>query len=106
MKAARSRDEFRSLGVIAARGGSKGIPRKNIQRLAGRPLIAYAISSARQSCRLTRCIVSTEDEEIAKVAREHHGEVPFRRPSELATDQARQVDAFIHAMLWMEKCEG
>ena len=65
------------LGLIPARGGSKGIPRKNIRLLAGRPLIAYTIEAARDAKSLARVVVSTDDEEIAGVARRHGAEVPF-----------------------------
>lgn len=87
------------LGIIAARGGSQGIPRKNIRPLAGKPLIAYAIEAARAAKRITRCIVSTDDPEIMHVARQWGADVPFRRPAELATDSSLQVDAIIHAVL-------
>ncbi len=75
------------LAIIPARGGSKGIPRKNIRDFAGFPLIAYSIAAAKQSESVTRVIVSTDDEEIAAVARELGAEVPFLRPDELAQDE-------------------
>jgi CMP-N-acetylneuraminic acid synthetase len=74
------------LGIVTARGGSKGIPRKNITPLLGKPLIAYTAEAAHASKRLARVILSTDDEEIAKVGREWGLEVPFMRPSELAQD--------------------
>ena len=74
----------RILALIPARGGSKGIPGKNIMQIAGRPLIAYSILQAQQSQRITRVIVSTDDEQIARVAREWGAEVPFVRPAEFA----------------------
>lgn len=77
---------FETIAIIPARGGSKGIPRKNIANLAGKPLIAYSILAARHSRLIDRVIVSTEDEEIADVARNWGAEVPFLRPKELATD--------------------
>jgi CMP-N,N'-diacetyllegionaminic acid synthase len=83
------------LGVIAARGGSKGLPRKNILPVAGRPLIAWSIAAAGESRWLDRAIVSTDDAEIAEVARSWGGDVPFLRPGELATDEASFVDAVL-----------
>lgn len=77
------------LAVIPARGGSKGIPRKNIRPLGGKPLVAYSIEAALKSSLVTRVVVSTEDEEIAAVARKWGAEVPFLRPAELAGDRAR-----------------
>ena len=72
------------LAIIPARGGSKGIPRKNIRDFAGYPLIAYSIAAARQARVVTRTIVSTDDEEIASVARQFGAETPFLRPAEFA----------------------
>jgi len=77
------------LAVIPARGGSKGIPRKNVQDLGGRPLMAFSIQAALASKLVTRVVVSTDDEEIANVARAFGAEVPFLRPPELAGDKAR-----------------
>ena len=94
------------LVVIPARGGSKGIPRKNIRLLAGYPLIAYSIEIARQSSLVTRIIVSTEDEEIATIARELGAEVPFLRPSELAQDDTRDLPVFQHALKWLNENEN
>ena len=85
------------LGVIPARGGSKGVPRKNIRSLAGKPLLSWTIEAAQQSKRLDRWVVSTEDPEIAKVARQHGAEV-LPRPSELATDEATTVSVLQHAL--------
>ena len=75
------------LALIPARGGSKGIPRKNIRAFAGFPLVAYSIAAARQAKAAMRVVVSTDDEEIAAVAREHGAETPFLRPEELAGDR-------------------
>lgn len=96
----------RVLGVIPARGGSKGIPRKNIHLLGGKALIAYTIEAAAAAKRLTRTIVSTEDGEIAEVARACGGDVPFMRPAELATDDARAIPMMQHAVKAVEKLEG
>lgn len=95
----------RTLGVTAARGGSKGIPRKNIKLLAGKPLIAHTITAALAAASLTRYLVSTDDTEIAAVARQWGAEVPFRRPAHLATDEAAQLDVLIHAVTWAEQQE-
>jgi YrbI family 3-deoxy-D-manno-octulosonate 8-phosphate phosphatase len=94
------------LAIIPARGGSKGIPRKNIRLLAGYPLIAYSIEIARQSSSVTRIIVSTDDDEIASVAREYGAEVPFLRPADLAQDDTRDLPVFQHALKWLQEKEG
>jgi CMP-N,N'-diacetyllegionaminic acid synthase len=91
------------LGVIPARGGSKGIPRKNIRLLAGLPLIAYPIRAGSESRRLTRCIVSTNDREIAAIARDHGADVPFMRPDELAEDNSPTGPVLRHAVEWFEQ---
>ncbi|MEM4406747.1 MAG: acylneuraminate cytidylyltransferase family protein [Candidatus Methanomethylicaceae archaeon] len=96
-------DTIKVLGLIPARGGSKGVPKKNIQLLGGKPLIAYTIEVSRQAKKLTRTIVSTEDPEVARIAREWGGEVPFLRPPELATDNALSIDVAIHALLTIEE---
>lgn len=85
------------LGVIPARGGSKGVKNKNIKPLAGKPLIAYTIEAANKSD-LDKVIVSTDSEEIAEVAKQHGGEVPFIRPSDLATDRAKAIPVIQHAL--------
>ncbi|KKU51527.1 MAG: hypothetical protein A3H69_01985 [Candidatus Sungbacteria bacterium RIFCSPLOWO2_02_FULL_47_9] len=94
------------LGVITARGGSKGIPGKNIKLLAGKPLIAYSIDSANESGAFDRLICSTDDEAIAAVAREHGCEVPFLRPSALALDQTPHLPVMQHAVRWLRDSEG
>lgn len=86
------------LALIPARGGSKGIPRKNLVPVAGKPLIAYSIEHALRSKRITRTIVSTDDAEIADVARQLGAEVPFMRPAEYATDLATDFEVFDHAL--------
>ena len=92
------------LGVIPARGGSKGIKDKNIRTLAGKPLIAYTIEAANASVELDDCLVSTDSDRIAGVARECGGSVPFlRRPAELARDQSPTIDALVHAVGWYER---
>ncbi|MEO8355854.1 MAG: acylneuraminate cytidylyltransferase [Chloroflexota bacterium] len=94
------------LALIPARGGSKGIPRKNIRNFAGYPLIAWSIAAAKQSALVTRVIVSTDDEEIAAVAREYGAETPFLRPVELAQDKTTDLPVFEHAIQWLEENEG
>jgi N-acylneuraminate cytidylyltransferase len=96
---------YRALGVIPARGGSKGIPRKNLKLLRGRPLIAYTIDAARKSRRLTHCVVSTEDAEIARVAAELGAEV-VERPIELARDDTPSLPVVQHATEVVERSLG
>ncbi|MBY6187938.1 pseudaminic acid cytidylyltransferase [Marinobacter hydrocarbonoclasticus] len=88
------------LAVIPARGGSKRIPRKNIKPFHGKPMIAWSIEAARQSGCFDRIIVSTDDAEIADVARQFGAEVPFVRPPELSDDYATTVDVIRHAVNW------
>jgi N-acylneuraminate cytidylyltransferase len=94
------------LALIPARGGSKGIPRKNVRMLAGKPLIAHTIGHALAARSVTRTIVSTDDEEIATTARAFGAEVPFMRPAELAADDSPDLDAFVHALEWLRAEEG
>jgi N-acylneuraminate cytidylyltransferase len=89
------------LALIPARGGSKGVPRKNVRPLAGKPLIVHSIEHAARATTISRTIVSTDDEEIATVAREAGAEVPFLRPPELATDLSADLEVFRHALLWL-----
>ena len=91
------------LAVIPARGGSKRIPRKNIRKFAGKPIIAWSIEAARASGCFDRILVSTDDEEIAAVAREHGAEAPFTRPAELADDHVGTVPVIAHAVRWQEE---
>ena len=93
------------LSLIPARGGSKGIPRKNVLPVAGKPLIAWSIGHALACPRITRVIVSTDDEEIAAVAANYGADVPFLRPSEFAQDLSPDIDAFRHALDWLTKHE-
>ena len=94
------------LCVITARGNSKGLPGKNIKILGGKPLIAYSIDAAKKSTLITHTIVSTDSPEIAEVARNHGGDVPFLRPGELATDVAGHVEVMQHATAFMEEKLG
>ena len=86
------------LAIIPARGGSKGIPRKNIKNLAGKPLIAWTIDEAKKSKYIDRLILSSEDAEIIQVAKEWGCEVPFVRPHELAEDETGSVAVVLHAL--------
>jgi N,N'-diacetyl-8-epilegionaminate cytidylyltransferase len=90
------------VGFIFARGGSKGVVRKNIRPIAGKPLIAYAIETARGSALIDRVVVSTDDEEIAAVSRQYGAEVPFIRPDELAQDDTPEREAWQHALRAVE----
>ncbi|MGB0383249.1 MAG: cytidylyltransferase domain-containing protein [Ardenticatenaceae bacterium] len=94
------------VGIITARGGSKSIPRKNVKLLAGKPLIAWTIEAALQSDGLNRVIVSTDDQEIAQVARQWGAEVPFMRPAELAQDETPSIFAILHTVNWLDKFES
>lgn len=91
------------IALIPARSGSKGLPGKNLQNLAGKPLISWTIETARQCTFIDKIIVSTEDEEIARVARNAGAEVPFMRPHVLATDDAKGFDVVLHCINWFEK---
>src|SRR3954453_11622712 len=86
------------LGLIPARGGSKGVPNKNIRALAGRPLIAWTIEAAKASRYIDRTILSSDDAAIIAVAEQHGCEAPFVRPSELATDEADSMAVVHHAL--------
>lgn len=94
------------LGLIPARGGSRGIPRKNIAPLCGRPLLAYTTEAALASRRLTRVVLSTDDEEIARVGRDCGVEVPFQRPAELAQAHTTSLAVAHHAVRWLAEQEG
>lgn len=94
------------LAILPARGGSKGILRKNIRTFSGYPLIAWSIAAARQSASVTRVIVSTDDEEIAAVARQFDAETPFLRPAEFAQDDTTDLPVFEHALEWLMEREG
>ena len=91
---------------IFARGGSKGLPGKNVKILAGKPLIAWAIETALKVSDVNRVVVSTDDPNIADIAREFGAEVPFIRPKNLASDNASEWDAWRHALLTLRDIEG
>ena len=87
------------LGIIPARGGSKGMPKKNIRPLLNKPLIAWTIEQALKSKYIDRVVVSTDDPAIARLAKKHGADVPFMRPDKLATDKAKSIDVVSHALL-------
>ncbi len=91
------------LAVIPARGGSKGIKNKNIYPLCGKPLIAYSIEAAKKSNYIDEIVVSTDSEKIANIAKEYGASVPFLRPSELATDTSKSIDAIIYTIETLKK---
>lgn len=91
--------------VIPARGGSKGLPGKNIKKLLGKPLIAYSIEQAMESKYIDRVIVSTESKKIAGVAKSLGAEIPFLRPMRLANDKSSTINVLLHAIDWLEKKE-
>ena len=96
----------RVLGLVTARGGSKGIPGKNISPLAGKPLIAWTLEAASASRSLDRIVVSTDDDEIAEVCREWGMEVPFQRPAQLAKDDSSHIGVVLHALEWLAANDG
>lgn len=95
----------RLLAVIPARGGSKGIPNKNILPFAGLPLIAHTLLFAKMCPEISRCIVSTNSSQIAEIAKEHGGDAPFFRPDELAQDNTPMWPVLRHALNWVEQIE-
>ncbi len=94
------------LGVITARGGSKSILQKSIALCAGKPLLFYTVEAGKQAKNITRLIISTDDEEMADVARSYGAEVPFIRPSELAQDMTPDLPVFQHALKVLKEKEG
>lgn len=90
------------LAIIPARGGSKGIPRKNIKDLNGKPLIAYTIEETKKSKYIDKLVVSTEDEEISKISTMYNAEVPFLRPKELAEDHTPGIDPILYTIKWFQ----
>jgi CMP-N-acetylneuraminic acid synthetase len=101
-----SKDFKNIVAIIPARGGSKGLPKKNILPLCGKPLIAYTIEAAKGCKYIDRVVVSTEDPEIARIAREWGAEVPFMRPKVLAQDDTHTEPVLKHAVEWLEENEG
>lgn len=96
-------NEQNIIAIVPARGGSKGLLRKNIKSLLGRPLIAWTIEQARSSRYIDKIVVSTDDKEIAKISKKYGAEVPFLRPKELARDDSPTIDAIMHAINWFEE---
>lgn len=94
------------LVIIPARGGSKGIQKKNIKEINGKPLISYTIEEAKKSKYITRIIVSTEDQEIAEISKKYGAEVPFLRPIEIAGDNTPGIDPVIHCINWLRDNEN
>lgn len=99
-------EQTKILGLIPARGGSKGIPQKNLAPLLGRPLIAYTIAAGLRAGSISRLIVSTDDQNIAATAKDLGAEVPFLRPTELADDEASALSVVKHALAWLKEEEG
>lgn len=92
----------RVLGIVPARGGSKGIARKNVRLLVGKPLIAYTASAALRSVYLSRTLLSTDDPEIVQIGKDFGLDAPFVRPAELAFDSTPMIDVVLHAIRWMQ----
>ena len=93
----------RILAIIPARGGSKGVPGKNIKMLAGKPLIAYTIEAAKKAKNLSGIIVSTDSEEIAEISRKFGAEIPFMRPEHLAQDNSQAIDTYYYTIEKLKK---
>lgn len=98
-------NNYKILAIVPARGGSKGIPRKNIKMLIDKPLIAWTIEEAKKSKFIDKLIVSTDDTEIAKISKEWGAEVPFLRPAELAQDDTPGIDPILHALEYFPEYE-
>jgi N-acylneuraminate cytidylyltransferase len=94
------------IAFIFARGGSKGVPGKNIRPVGGIPLVGRAVRAGQAIPRISRIILSTDNAEIAEVGRAYGAEVPFMRPADLATDKASELDAWRHAIKWVIENEG
>ena len=94
------------IGIIPARGGSKGVPKKNIRKIGGYPMIAYSVISGQRANNIDRCIVSTDSQEIADIAKQYGADVPFLRPEEYASDTSKDIEFFQHAIEWFDKNEG
>ena len=99
-------ERLRVLAIVPARGGSKRLPRKNLLPLGGRPLINWTIDSARNSGICDEVLVSTDDKDIAEIARDAGALVPWLRPADLASDTASSAEVIAHALKWYEKERG
>ena len=97
---------MKAVGFIFARGGSKGLPKKNIRDFCGKPLIAWAVERALKVERIDRIIVSTDCQDIARIAREYGAEVPFLRPADLATDESPEWESWQHVLNFLLETEG
>lgn len=96
---------YENLAVVPARGNSKGVPKKNLADLAGKPLLAYGLTAIQSSANVNRIVVSTDDAEIADAARRHGAEVPFIRPARLAEDATPTIPVILHALEWLASHE-
>jgi CMP-N,N'-diacetyllegionaminic acid synthase len=94
------------VGIIPARGGSKGVPKKNIRTVGGYPMIAYSIIAGQLVENIDRCIISTDSQEIADIAKTFSADVPFLRPKEYASDTSKDIEFFQHAIEWFQENEG
>ena len=94
------------VGIIPARGGSKGVPKKNIRTLGGYPMIAYSVIVGQLAKNINRCIISTDSQEIADISKKFGADVPFLRPTEYASDTSKDIEFFKHAMNWFQENEG
>ena len=99
-------DQGRTLAVVLGRGGSKGLPGKNVRPLGGAPLIAWAVAAGNCASAVDRVLCSSDDAEIIAVARRYGAEAPFVRPSELAADGSTDLDVFGHALRWLAERDG
>lgn len=99
-------EEAEILALVTARGGSKGVPKKNIREVSGKPLLSYNIETAKKSEYIDRIIVSTDSEEIAAVAEEYDAEVPFMRPAKYAQDLSRDYPVLKHCLEWLQENEN
>jgi CMP-N-acetylneuraminic acid synthetase len=99
-------ESLRVLAVVPARGGSKGIPRKNVQLLGGKPLVAHAVETGLAASLVDRILCTTDDPEIADIARAAGAEVPFLRPAELAQDASEDWPVFMHLLAWLDREEA
>lgn len=94
-------NDMKILAVVTARGGSKGLPGKNVRDFCGKPLVAWAVEAALSAKLVDHVVVSTDDQEIADAAKMAGGDVPFMRPAELANDTASSIDVVLHAIDWL-----
>jgi CMP-N-acetylneuraminic acid synthetase len=93
------------MAIIPARGGSKGVPGKNIKLLAGYPLIAYSIAACKLSKKIDRVVISTDSSEIADISRHYGAEIPFMRPPEISQDRSTDLEFILHALDWFKDSE-